>query len=232
MLNWAVGARLLETNPLAGFPLPRERNPHRPRIDHATYEKLLAVADQVDPRFRLALVLAHETGHRQQAVCHLRWADINFDRAEVVWRAEFDKSGAAHRTPLTEAALAALREARTQRPGIGAGWLFPAPRKPDQPCDRGIMSEWFRRAIALSGVSVPPRTGFHALRRKFATELKDVPLPDLCDLGGWKDAKTILQCYHRLTQSPCAPHWPIGENWVSPTIATPTATPLRRRPLA
>ena len=34
-----------------------------------------------------------------------------------------------------------------------------------------------------------------ALRRKFATELKDVPLPDLCALGGWKDAKTILTCY-------------------------------------
>ena len=85
VLNWAVGARLLEANPLAGFPLPRERNPHRPRIDHETYEKLLAVADQVDPRFKLALVLAHETGHRQQAVCHLRWADINFDRAEVEW---------------------------------------------------------------------------------------------------------------------------------------------------
>ena len=22
-----------------------------------------------------------------------------------------------------------------------------------------------------------------------------MPLPDLCALGGWKDAKTILQCY-------------------------------------
>jgi hypothetical protein len=57
------------------------------------------------------------------------------------------------------------------------------------------MSKWFRRAIALSGVTVPPRTGFHALRRKSATELKEVPLPDLCALGGWKDAKTLLTCY-------------------------------------
>ncbi len=47
---------------------------------------------------------------------------------------------------------------------------------------------------------MPPRTGFHALRRKFATELKTIPLPDLCALGGWKDAKTILTCY----QSPDA----------------------------
>ncbi len=75
------------------------------------------------------------------------------------------------------------------------GWLLASPRQDDHPCDRWIMSTWFRRAIALAGVKVPPRTGFHALRRKFATELKDVPLPDLCALGGWKDAKTILTCY-------------------------------------
>ena len=155
----------------------------------------MAVADRVDPRFKLALVLAHETGHRQQAVCHVRWSDVDFDRAEVRWRAEFDKSGVAHRTPLTEGALAALREARARRPGIGDGWLFASPARDDQPCDRSIMSTWFRRAIALAGVDVPPRTGFHALRRKFATELKTIPLPDLCALGGWKDAKTILTCY-------------------------------------
>ncbi len=136
-----------------------------------------------------------ERGHRQQAVCHVRWSDVDFDRAEVRWRAEFDKSGVAHRTPLTEGALAALREARARRPGIGDGWLFASPARDDQPCDRSIMSTWFRRAIALAGVDVPPRTGFHALRRKFATELKTIPLPDLCALEGWKDAKTILTCY-------------------------------------
>ena len=148
---------------------------------------MLTVAERVDPCFKLALVLAQATGHRQQAVCHLRWSDVDFERNEVQWRAEFDKSGIAHRTPLTEAAIKALREARHARPGIGDGWLFPATRRPDRPCNRAFMSTWFRSAIALSGVSVAPRTGFHSLRRKFATELKDVPLPDLCALGGWKD---------------------------------------------
>jgi integrase len=87
-----------------------------------------------------------------------------FARAEVCWRAEFDKSGVAHRTPLTDPALAALRQARARRPGVGDGWLFPGPRKPDHPCKRSILSKWFRQAIALSGVTVPPRTGFHSLR--------------------------------------------------------------------
>ena len=37
--------------------------------------------------------------------------------------------------------------------------------------------------------------GWHSIRRKFATELKDAPLKDLCGLGGWKDPKTVLACY-------------------------------------
>jgi hypothetical protein len=35
------------------------------------------------------------------------------------------------------------------------------------------------------------------VRRKFATELKDLPLKDLCYLGGWKDPKTLLTCYQQ-----------------------------------
>jgi len=39
--------------------------------------------------------------------------------------------------------------------------------------------------------------GWHSLRRKFATELKHVPLKDLAYLGGWKDHQTILTSYQR-----------------------------------
>ena len=39
--------------------------------------------------------------------------------------------------------------------------------------------------------------GWHSLRRKFATELKEKPLKDLCALGGWKNPHTILLCYQR-----------------------------------
>jgi len=46
---------------------------------------------------------------------------------------------------------------------------------------------------------LPPERGrgWHSLRRKFATELKHAPLKDLCALGGWKDAQTILKCYQQ-----------------------------------
>ena len=35
--------------------------------------------------------------------------------------------------------------------------------------------------------------GWHSLRRKFASDLMDQPLKVLCELGGWKNAKTVLQ---------------------------------------
>ena len=41
------------------------------------------------------------------------------------------------------------------------------------------------------------RRGWHSLRRKFASDLMDQPLKVLCELGGWKNAKTVLNCYQR-----------------------------------
>ena len=40
--------------------------------------------------------------------------------------------------------------------------------------------------------------GWHGLRRKFTTELKETPLNDLCAPGGWKSPQTILMCYRQL----------------------------------
>ena len=41
------------------------------------------------------------------------------------------------------------------------------------------------------------RKGLRSLRRHFATELKDLPLKDLCYLGGWKNPMTLLTCYQQ-----------------------------------
>jgi hypothetical protein len=38
---------------------------------------------------------------------------------------------------------------------------------------------------------------WHSLRRKFATELRDVPLTDLHVLGGLADPTTLLTCYQQ-----------------------------------
>jgi len=62
-------------------------------------------------------------------------------------------------------------------------------------CSRYQLEKWWRRAERLAGIAHEPGRSFHALRRKFVTELKHVPLKDLCALGGWKNPDTVLTCY-------------------------------------
>ena len=53
--------------------------------------------------------------------------------------------------------------------------------------------------MARAGLE-PKRGRWHSLRRKFASDLINQPLKVLCELGGWKTAQTVLQCYQRADQ--------------------------------
>ena len=57
------------------------------------------------------------------------------------------------------------------------------------------MRSWWEAARGRAGLLEIPRLGWHALRRTFASELKHMPLHDLCELGGWKNPVTLLKCY-------------------------------------
>ena len=203
ILNWAAKSRdeegrlLLESNPLRGLKLPKEKNPRRVVLTQTEYEALLGVSAQVDWRFRVALVLAHETGHRIGAIRQLRWADIDLDGRTIRWRGEHEKTGYEHRTPVTARALAALEEARRHNPGIGDAPLLTAPKDPFACMSRSLARDWWKKAETLAELEPKRGRGWHSLRRKFASDLMDLPLKVLCDLGGWKTAETVLQCYQR-----------------------------------
>jgi integrase len=201
VLNWATlasdgrGGVLLERNPLKGLELPREANPRRPLVNEEEFQQLLEVADRVHSCCRLALLLAHETGHRASAIRQLRWSDVDLQRRVIRWRAELDKIGFEHETPLTPEAIGVLETTRATQRAIGDAWIFRDPTNPGEPCGRNHFVHWWRRAEELSGIARVKHRGWHALRRKFATELKAVPLKDLCELGGWKEPQTVLRCY-------------------------------------
>ena len=203
VLNWAARSRdergrpLLDRNPLKGFRKPTEKNPTRVVLTEDEYRVLLKVARRVDWRFRVALVLAHETGHRIGAIRQLRWCDIDFEGGAILWRAEHDKSGHGHVTPATAEALAALDEARRTNPRTGEEPVLPAPRNPLACLGAARLHAWWSKAQILAGLDPMPGRGWHSLRRKFASDLMDQPLKVLCALGGWKTAKTVLECYQR-----------------------------------
>ena len=203
VLNWAARSRdergrpLLDRNSLKGLRKPTEKNPTRVVLGEDDYRALLKVASRVDWRFHLALVLAHETGHRIGAIRQLRWFDIDFEGGTILWRAEHDKSGHEHVTPVTAEALSALKEARMSHPGTGEAPVLPAPRNPLACLGAARLHAWWSKAQILAGLDPMPGRGWHSLRRKFASDLMDQPLKVLCALGGWKTAKTVLECYQR-----------------------------------
>ena len=203
VLNWAARSRddrgrpLLDRNPLKGLRKPTEKNPTRVVLGEDEYRALLKVAPRVDWRFHLALVLAHETGHRIGAIRQLRWFDIDFRGGTILWRAEHDKSGHEHVTPVTAEALSALKEARRSHLGAGEAPVLPAPRNPLACTGAARLHAWWSKAQILAGLDPMPGRGWHSLRRKFASDLMDQPLKVLCALGGWKTAKTVLECYQR-----------------------------------
>jgi len=203
VLNWAARSRneagglLLDSNPLKGLRVPREKNPTRVILSQAEYEALFRVSGAIDWRFRVALVLAHETGHRIGAVRQLRWSDIDMRAGVIRWRAEHEKTGFEHQTPVTDEALGVLEEARKENRRSGDAPVLPAPRDPARSVGHALVQDWWKRAEALAELERKRGRGWHSLRRKFASDLMDQPLKVLCELGGWRTAQTVLQCYQR-----------------------------------
>jgi integrase len=203
VLNWATlvnddrGVPLLTRNPLKGYVLPKEENPKRVTISHERYSAMLSVSAQVSPHFRLALILAHETGHRVSSIATLKWSDVNFERSTIRWRAENDKIGFEHEPPTSSEAMGALQQARRSTPAIGDAWVFPAVRNSAMPCSRSTFTKWWRQAEKLAKLERVRGLCWHSFRRKFATELKAMPLKDLAYAAGWKSPQTLLNLYQR-----------------------------------
>lgn len=210
IFNWARmatddrGELLLERNPFKGFPLPKEKNPRRVVLSHEEYEALLTISRDVDWRFHVALVLAHETGHRAGAVAGLRWSDVDFESRRVTWRAENEKTGYEHETPASAHALEALRFAMSQSPTVGDAPVMPSPKDSAKGPSRHLMRDWWKRAERLAGLDPKPGRGWHSLRRKFGSDMMHLPLKVLSELGGWKEPQTILKCYQHPDQETLA----------------------------
>lgn len=199
VLRWGVDAGLLARNPCE-FPgsrakYPKEESPNRPVVSEDRYRAMLDVASEVGWRFQLALILANETGHRIGSIRRLRWSDVNLSERSVHWRGSEDKMRNEHQTPLTPTATDALRNARQARLAVGDAWVFPAPEDTSKPCSRHLMRDWWLKAEKLAGLDHLEGMGWHGMRRQYATEHKDVALKDLTGLGGWKEERTVLECY-------------------------------------
>lgn len=206
VLNWACtagdghGSALLDRNPLRGLPIPTEQNPQRPVIVEEQYTKLRDAARARGNAVELLLVLCHETGHRVGAIRHLRWSDLLAGDL-IQWRAENDKTGYEHVTPLSNEASTLLSQCRVAEGAAIGEWIFPMPDDVARPISRGVVRKWWDAIAKAAAIPKGRRYGWHSLRRNFASELKGMPLRDLAALGGWKSTTTILTCYQTPDES-------------------------------
>jgi integrase len=103
-----------------------------------------------------------------------------------------------HSTPISAEAVRYLDLARHKRLAIGDAWIFPSPENPSRHCSRHLTRDWWQRGEKAAGIERRSQRGWHSLRRKFVNDLKgDTPIADLCRLGGWKSAMTVLTVYQQ-----------------------------------
>lgn len=88
-----------------------------------------------------------------------------------------------HNVPVLERPYARLSASRPQR--------------------RERFIKWRSRAEELAKLPQLARIGWHSLRRKFTTELKHIPLTDLCELGSWKTAEMASRVIHKPIRARC-----------------------------
>ena len=202
VLRWATrvfenGKPLLEHNRLAGYGVPSERDPKRPRITAQTVASLLAAAPDVHPLLPLLIMLMDSTGRRLSSVLGLRWDDFDLERKTIRWRPELDKRRRTWVTPLPKKAEPWLVCARATQLRIGHALVFPHPKHSSRPVTPSLAAYWLKRAFDLSGIERPIGGLWHCFRRKWATERKGLPPSDVAAAGGWSDLHTLFTCYQQ-----------------------------------
>ncbi len=212
--KWRVNGRpLLDSNPMHGFPIARERNPKRPVATDDRYEATRAVSDDVmmdvrRPGQRMTtrsylselLDIVNGTGRRISAVIQLRFSDLRLNegpQGAIRWPADTDKECREWLVPINASVRAALNRINSERPGVDTAYLFPSPRNPRRPVSKDLVSGWLERAEAMARLPKLDGSLWHAYRRKWATSRKGLPDVDVAMAGGWSDLTSLKTAYQQ-----------------------------------
>lgn len=210
VINWAKKKRIRGRTLLTAdtIRIPRvygpPKNEDKPLMNHDHHLELLKVADDVDDQrlFGCFLRLLDGLGWRVAGLCHMRASDLDFTAGpfhpygQIRKNHLVDKTGHGQWVPLsrhTRATLNRLLARRALDLGDDAFLFHLSVNHPDKPWSRWRFYDLLRkaeRAAELDHVG-----GAHAWRRKWATERKDHPAPDVMAAGGWNDRVTFERAY-------------------------------------
>lgn len=155
------------------------------------WQKLyLALPTHLKPIASFALA----TGLRQHNVTHLRWDQIDMQRATMWVHADMAKANRAIGIPLSEEAMDVL----TSQSGKSEEWVFPYKgrgKKAGKPITK-VKTAW-HSALERSGFAKGEFT-FHGLRHTWASWhiMAGTPIEVLAKLGGWNDLRMVQRYAH------------------------------------
>lgn len=173
---WGEATSLLGRNDVQKyrFKVAKEQRAASPdEYSQPEWDRILAAIPLDQPtswRARAVLELCGLQGPRQNAVLRLQWADLDLDAGQVVWRAQWDKTGTEWGQPLRARAVEVIRAVRAwhDRLGLDSPWLFPAASKKNTASPvYSAQSLWaaLRKAEDAAGVPHRKGRGAHGARR-------------------------------------------------------------------
>jgi len=179
--RWAEGSEIIARNRMHGYEyrVAKERRAASPAEYRAEdFTKLLAAfRPELASQWRAYAVLAicGYQGARQNAVLHLRWADIDLEGRLITWRSRWDKLGREWTQHLRDGTLAVLElaTAHRRREAYTGPWVFwAASAKSEQPT-YSQQSLWraLLEAEKRAGIAHERRRGAHGLRRLLAGDV-------------------------------------------------------------
>jgi integrase len=216
MITWAmnnpkaVGNAFLPSNPMDSYTMPRERNPSKPVMPHDRYLKIYdaARAAAISPsqssevreemmKLSMALPIGEVFGRRAGAIRQLKRTDFTLNRenkyqgAFVKWRFGSDKTGEEDLIPIPPDLAETIDEYLETMPLPSSGYLFWKPGR-ETPLTTDMLIDMLHKVEKFAGLDPIPEMCWHSLRRKWATERKDLPIGDAMNALGWKDVRTYL----------------------------------------
>ncbi len=161
--------------------LKTRKTSHFAAIESGEMRELVQAIHRNDARLmvrtRNALLLALLTFVRPGELRQARWEEIDFDKAE--WRipAERMKMRRPHIVPLSQQAIAILREQQTETALINTEWVFPSQRDHRKPMSDGTVLGALKRLGFHNRMTAH---GFRALARTTIREELDYE-PDIIE---------------------------------------------------
>jgi len=195
--NWAQRRELLGINRLAlyRFKVAKDLRPEPPA--EYTGKERQAILQALHPdrhtewRPWAAVTIAAYQGARENAILHLRWEDIDFDRGEIAWQARWDKTGRERVQPLTAGARGAVLVAKQwrERDRYTGPWvLYTSHRQRWRHADD--RAAWTAQALWLALTKAERRAGVHHLQSRAMHGFRRAVAGDVLELT--RDVKLAL----------------------------------------